>query len=262
MILKHLWITLLWAWGIPAVCELLSSQSLCIIFGYNPNPTGSRLRSPTTEGHETCRSWSLFGTWRADRWHHTSWSRIWHGAWGSDGQIRPADLRYDMRCVDLADVGSVDLTIKQHRMCIQEVMWGRQIWEKTLDGLCQDHAGRACTMQWPSRFYELISWHPVWNKVGVVYWLQELRRSCLSHKVSRKGVVKWNTKSHLPCNQLTACGSEEGPLQKLLTIPGLWEMKMVIFQATHTEVGVGEEGKQVGRKEGKHTVNKRKMKSS
>ena len=110
MILNHLWITLLWAWGIPAVCELLSSQSLCIIFGYNPNPTGSRLRLHTTEGHETCRSWSLFGTWRSDRWHHTSWSRIWHGAWGSDGQIRPADLRYDMRCVDLADVGSVDLT--------------------------------------------------------------------------------------------------------------------------------------------------------
>ena len=37
---------------------------------------------------------------------------------------------------------------------------------------------------------------------------------------------------------------------------------MVKFQATHTEVGVGEEGKQAERKEERHTINKRKIKSS
>ena len=126
-------------------------------------------------------------TWGMSIWwtDQTSWSKIWH------------EMCRSGRC------GKCGPDNKQHRMCIQEVMWGRQIWEKMPDGLCQDHAGRACTMQWLSRFYELISWHPVWNKVGVVYWLQGLQRSCLSHKVSRKGVLKWNTKSHLPWNQLT-----------------------------------------------------------
>lgn len=175
-----------------------------------------------------------------------------------------------MRCVDLADVGSVDLTkdvgcdylsdnIGWHpggdvgKVDLREDAW----WAES--SLCWQSMHYATTVQilWANLMAPCLKWGG--SGVLVAGATEKLPEP---HRVKERGCEKKHEKPPSLQPVDCACGSEEGPLQKLLTIPGLWELKMVKFQATYTEVGVGEEGKQAGRKEARHTINKRNIKSS